>query len=101
MKVASLLKQASAKATENSVEDSSSGKSSQRAEFELDITENPPTSDQLQTILQYVSKDDIHTIVTGANTEGDALKLFKRSADNFQRPVVRLISAKYGPRGIC
>ena len=92
MRVASLLKQASATATEHATEDQASDHTSQseaRAEFDLNITEDPPTSDQLQTILEYVGKSKISSVVKGATSENEALKKFKESAENFQRPVVR------------
>lgn len=93
MRVANLLKQASANATEHATEDQASDHSAQttphRAEFELNITEDPPTPDQLQTILQYVGKSGVSTVVKGAESESQALKIFKQSAEAFQRPVVR------------
>lgn len=92
VRVASALKQASANATEHATEDQASDHSAQTAadrdEFELNITEDPPTPDQLQTILQYVGKPAISSIIKGAATESEAMKLFKQSAENFQRPVV-------------
>jgi hypothetical protein len=93
VRVANLLKQASANAAEHATEDQASDHSAQtnphRAEFELNITEDPPTPDQLQTILQYVGKPAIPTVVKGASSESEALKIFKQSAEAFQRPVVR------------
>lgn len=93
VRVATLLKQASANATEHATEDQASDHSPQttphRAEFELNITEDPPTPDQLQTILQYVGKSAISSVVKGASSESEALKIFKQSAEAFQRPVVR------------
>lgn len=93
VRVASLLKQTSANATEHATEDQASDHSAQtdphRAEFELNITEDAPTPDQLQTILEYVGKPAIPSIVKGASSESEAMKLFKKSAENFQRPVVR------------
>ncbi|EOO01688.1 putative duf1687 domain containing protein [Phaeoacremonium minimum UCRPA7] len=92
MRVVTLLKQASATATEHATEDQASDHTAQsdssRAEFDLNITEDPPTADQLQTILEYVGKPRISSIVKGATTENEALKKFKESAENFQRPVV-------------
>lgn len=92
MRVASLLKQASANATEHATEDQASDHSAQtapeRAEFELNITEDPPTADQLQTILEYVGKRGVSSIIEGASSESEAMKLFKQSAEKFKRPVV-------------
>ncbi|CAJ2504550.1 Uu.00g119440.m01.CDS01 [Anthostomella pinea] len=94
VRVATLLKQVSANATEVATEDQASDHSHQthphrqRQEFDLNITEDPPTADQLQTILEYVGKSKISSIIQGASTEKDALKKFKESADNFKRPVI-------------
>ncbi|KAG7291828.1 hypothetical protein NEMBOFW57_001849 [Staphylotrichum longicolle] len=93
MRVAAALRQASAAASETSTEDQASDHSAQsnavrRPEFKLEITEDPPTADQLQTILNYVDKHRIGSIVKGATDEKEALRKLKESADNFQRPVV-------------
>ncbi|KAJ2985880.1 hypothetical protein NUW58_g5299 [Xylaria curta] len=85
VRAATVLKQASANAAEDAAEDQTNP---QRPEFELNITEEPPTTDQLKTILDYVGQSKISTIVQGAKTENEALKKFKESADNFKRPVV-------------
>lgn len=91
-RVANLLKQASANATEGATQDQASDHSAQtappRAEFELNITEDPPTPDQLQTILEYVGKSGVSSVVEGAKTESEAMKLFKKSAESFKRPLV-------------
>lgn len=91
-RVATLLKQASANAAEHATEDQASDHSAQtaphRAEFELNITEDPPTPDQLQTILGYVGQKNIASVVDGATNETEAMKLFKKSADAFKRPLV-------------
>ncbi len=96
MKVATLLKQVSANVAESATEDQASDHShqtnSRREEFDLEVTENPPTQDQLRTILEYVGQPAIPSVVKGANTPADALKKFKESADVFQRPVVRTCS---------
>ena len=92
MRAATVLKQASANATESATEDQASDHSHQtnphRASFELNITEDPPTTDQLQTILEYVGKNKISSVINGASTENEALKKFKENAENFKRPVV-------------
>jgi hypothetical protein len=81
VRVAELLKQASAKASAGS----SSGT---REQFELNITEDAPTEDQVRTILEYVGPTGVPSIVKGAQDEKDALKKFKQSRDNLLRPVV-------------
>ncbi|RYP76764.1 hypothetical protein DL770_007174 [Monosporascus sp. CRB-9-2] len=94
MRAANLLKQVSANATESATEDQASDHTPQtnsfrqRQEFDLNITEDPPTADQLRTILEYVGKNKISSVVNGASTENEALKKFKESTDNFKRPVV-------------
>lgn len=59
-----------------------------RDPFELNITEDPPTTDQVQTILEYVGKGGVSNIIKGAQDEKDALKKFRESRENFLRPVV-------------
>lgn len=94
--MATLLKTASAHAAETATEDQASdhtvqtehAPASRREPFDLNITEDPPTSDQLQTILEYVGTAGIPAIVKGAKTQNEALRKFRESHDNFQRPVV-------------
>lgn len=93
VRVHTLLKQASANAAEYATEDQASDHSAQtspkRAEFQLDVTEEPPTSDQLRTILEYMGGGKAAgLLVKGAVSENDALKKLKENADNFQRPLV-------------
>lgn len=92
VRVQTLLKQTSAIASETATEDQASDHSHQthprRKEFELDVTEAPPTEDQLKNIIEYLGASKISSIVKGAKTESDALKKLKESGENFQRPVV-------------
>ena len=87
-----LLKQTSATASETATEDQAADHSAQnkiqRTEFDLDITEAPPTSDQLRTIFDYTGGKMASTFVKGANSSEDAFKKLRESADAFQRPVV-------------
>lgn len=90
LKVYSLLKQASATASEYATEDQASDhtkQSTQQHEFELDVTEEPPTADQLRTILEYVGAQRASTIIKGAKDEADAFRKLKENGDNFQRPL--------------
>ncbi|KAF3013287.1 hypothetical protein E8E14_010033 [Neopestalotiopsis sp. 37M] len=91
-RVVTLLKQVSANATETATEDQASDHTAQsdpkRPEFDLDVTEAAPTSDQLRSILEYVGASKISSVVPGASTEKDALKKFKEGAENFKRPVI-------------
>ncbi|KAL6917867.1 hypothetical protein ACHAP8_000229 [Fusarium lateritium] len=92
VRVANLLKQVSANASSGATLDQASDHSAQtapiREQFELNITEDPPTEDQVKTILEYVGTGGIPKVINGANTEKDALKKFKESKENFIRPVV-------------
>jgi hypothetical protein len=90
--VLTLLKQVSANASETATEDQASDHSAQthskRAEFDLDVTDKPPTLDQLRTILDYVGPSGIPSVINGANTVEDALKKFKQDSESFKRPMV-------------
>ncbi|KAF4978494.1 hypothetical protein FZEAL_5140 [Fusarium zealandicum] len=92
VRVANLLKQVSANATSGATIDQASDHSAQtnpaREQFELNITEDPPTDDQVKTILEYVGTSGISNVIKGASNEKEALKKFKQSNDNFIRPVV-------------
>ncbi|KAI4196757.1 MAG: hypothetical protein LQ348_002252 [Seirophora lacunosa] len=89
-----LLKQISAHASENATEDQATDHTSQnklqRTEFELNVTEDPPTSDQLRTILEYAGSGagKAGQIVQGAADEADALKKLEEDPNRFQRPVI-------------
>jgi hypothetical protein len=52
-------------------------------------TEDPPTVDQVKTILEYVGKGGISSIIKGATDEKNALKKFHENPDTLLRPVVR------------
>lgn len=92
MRVNSFLKQVSANASEHATEDQASDHSAQskpnRAEFELDVTEQPPTQDQLKSILEYIGVQKASTIIKGAKDEADAMKKLKENSESFQPPVV-------------
>ncbi|KAK0110676.1 hypothetical protein ONS96_002278 [Cadophora gregata f. sp. sojae] len=91
MRVNALLKQASANASEHATEDQASDHSAQlkpsRAEFELEVTEEPPTQDQLKSILEYVGAQKTSTIIKGARDEADAMRKLKENSESFQTPV--------------
>jgi arsenate reductase-like glutaredoxin family protein len=98
-RIATLLKQASAQSQEHATEDQASDHShqhSQRDPFQLDITEAPPTPDQLKSIFEYVGGSKAAQLVKGASSQSDALKKLKESPDNFLRPVVSLNLGKLG-----
>ncbi|KAH8811446.1 thioredoxin-like protein [Xylogone sp. PMI_703] len=91
VRVQTLLKQASANISAHATEDQASNASAQlkpnREEFELNITEDPPTPDQLKNILEYLGPNSASKVVSGAKSEADALKKLKENGDNFVRPV--------------
>ncbi|KYK57866.1 hypothetical protein DCS_04879 [Drechmeria coniospora] len=88
-RVANLLKQMSVNAQTSATQDQASeaSKKPSRDPFELDITEEPPTQEQVQTILEYVGQSNISHVIKGATDEKDALKKFKQNKENFLRPV--------------
>lgn len=87
-----LLKQTAATAQATATEDQASSHAGQdkiqRTNFDLDITESPPTGDQLRTILEYAGGKKPEMFVTGASSTSDAMTKLKESADAFRRPVV-------------
>lgn len=94
-RIATLLKQTSAAAAETATADQASDHSAQntiqREDFDINITEDAPTTSQLETILDYAGTAGIPSIVKGAQSKQEALKKFKESTENFQRPVVSLL----------
>ncbi|OAP56743.1 hypothetical protein AYL99_08855 [Fonsecaea erecta] len=93
VRVQTLLKQASAQAAETATEDQASDHSHQNATvtrdpFELEITEQPPTPDQLKSIFEYVGSGRAADLVKGAASESDALRKVKQDGSLFTRPVV-------------
>ncbi|KAG6991406.1 hypothetical protein G7Y79_00052g087460 [Physcia stellaris] len=59
----------------------------QRTEFELNVTEEPPTSDQLRTILEYVGERKASQVIDGAKDTDDAIQKLKENAKKFRAPV--------------
>lgn len=92
IRVLNILKQASAQASETATEDQASDHSHQnklqRTAFKLDVTENPPTSDQLRTILEYVGGTRAKEVVDGARNEIDAMRSLGQDPSRFKAPVV-------------
>lgn len=92
VRVANLVKQVSANAQAGATEDQASDHSAQdkvsRSPFELNVTEDPPTADQVSTILDYVGSSGVSKVIKDAKDEKDALKKFKENKDSFLRPVV-------------
>ncbi|KAJ5698996.1 hypothetical protein N7462_001001 [Penicillium macrosclerotiorum] len=102
-RVLNILKQASITASETATEDQASDHSAhakqQRGDFELEVTTAPPTTDQLHSILDYISPVSgvggqgekatygVAELVKGARDAEDAVKRFKEDASRFARPV--------------
>ncbi|KAF1809167.1 hypothetical protein P152DRAFT_476729 [Eremomyces bilateralis CBS 781.70] len=85
------LKQASATSNTTATVDQASSheahNQSQHAPFDLDVVEEPPTSDQLQNIIEYVGNKNAGKVVTGASDVSDAVRRLEHDAESFQRPV--------------
>lgn len=94
------LKQISASASETATEDQASDHTHQnkvqRSEFELNVTEDPPTSDQLRSILEYVGSDRAKDLVEGSRDTLDAIKRLKEDGKKFKAPVVSSSTLKEG-----
>ena len=92
MRALAVLKQVSATASETATEDQASDHSHQnelqRSEFELNVTEDPPTSDQLRSILEYVGDRRAKDIVSGSRSTSDAIRILKEDSSRFKPPVV-------------
>ncbi|KAF2199664.1 hypothetical protein GQ43DRAFT_108171 [Delitschia confertaspora ATCC 74209] len=91
-RVLTLLKQANSQSVSHATEDQASSHDTQnkaeRAEFEFDVSEAPPTVDQLKNILEYLGGSAAGKVINGAQNESDALKKLKENAELFQRPLV-------------
>ncbi|KAJ4356340.1 uncharacterized protein N0V89_004372 [Didymosphaeria variabile] len=92
-RVLTILKQTNAQAVAHATEDQASSHQAQdkteRMEFELDVTEAPPTSDQLKSILDYLGGPGAASkVVSGAQDEADAMRRLKADGETFLRPVV-------------
>ncbi|RDA84565.1 hypothetical protein CP532_1123 [Ophiocordyceps camponoti-leonardi (nom. inval.)] len=82
-RVADLLKKTSIQLQTAAAEN----KPSEREPFELDVTEELPTSGQVETILEYAGPRGIPRVIRDARDQKDALQRFKESKDNFLRPI--------------
>jgi arsenate reductase-like glutaredoxin family protein len=92
-RVLTLLKQANAQSVAHATEDQASSHRAQdkaeRTEFELDVTEAPPTTDQLKNILDYLGGPSAAgKVISGAENETDAMRRLKADGGAFQRPLV-------------
>ncbi|KAL1585871.1 hypothetical protein WHR41_05103 [Cladosporium halotolerans] len=86
-----LLKQTAANATATATEDQAADHASQskleRTEFELDVQETAPTTDQLSSILEYLGPAQAGSVISDATGTTDALKKFKANENSFKAPV--------------
>ncbi|CAF9942489.1 MAG: hypothetical protein ALECFALPRED_009774 [Alectoria fallacina] len=91
LRVFTLLKQISAHASETATEDQATDHTHQnklqRTEFELNITEDPPTGDQMRTILEYMGAHHAGQLVEEAKDSGDAIKKLGDNPKTFKPPV--------------
>ncbi|KAF2847763.1 hypothetical protein T440DRAFT_470817 [Plenodomus tracheiphilus IPT5] len=92
-RVLTLLKQTHAQSAATATADQASSHDAQtkaeRTDFELDVTEAPPTSDQLKNILEYLGGAGAASkVITGASNETDALRRLQADGNAFQRPLV-------------
>lgn len=90
MRVLSILKQAHGSAAATATEDQASSHDAQSKplEFELDVTESAPTSDQLKNILDYLGAGSASKIIKGATGPDDAIKKLSSDGSSFIRPLV-------------
>lgn len=92
MRALALLKQISAQASETATEDQAAGHSKQnqlqRSEFELNVSEDVPTGDQLRSIFEYIGDNNAKGMVKGASSVSDAIRLLKEDGRRFVAPVV-------------
>ncbi|GAB1740821.1 hypothetical protein NU219Hw_g5903t1 [Hortaea werneckii] len=91
MRAHTILKQAAATAQSSATEDQASDHDNQsrlqRTDFNLDVQEDPPTPDQLTSILDYLGPSKAGTVVEEATGTSDALRKFNAKQQAFQRPV--------------
>lgn len=92
LRVLTLLKQASAHASETATEDQATDHTHQnklqRTEFELNITEDAPTGDQMRIILEYMGARTAGSLVEGAKDPEEAIKTV--NPKTFKPPVVSM-----------
>ncbi|RJE16828.1 hypothetical protein PHISCL_10835, partial [Aspergillus sclerotialis] len=95
-----ILKAASEASTASAAEannnNANATQSTQRGEFDLQVTDVPPTTQQLQNILDYIASGPtprpVSEIVKGANDAKEALRVFAglseaERGERFFRPV--------------
>ncbi|GME49682.1 hypothetical protein GTA08_BOTSDO14273 [Neofusicoccum parvum] len=91
VRVVNLLKQAQANSSTTTTIDQASSTDQPKAEqqeFDLEVQEQPPTSDQVETILAYLGADNASKVVEGATNQEEAVRKFKLNANSFIKPLV-------------
>lgn len=94
MRALALLKRAFPEASEPApasapqVPDTSDQARVQRKNVELEVTEEPPTGDQMRSILEYVGAQRAGDLVKGALGEAEAMRRVRDGGASFVRPVV-------------
>ena len=66
----------------------SQNQAGRNANFELDVSEANPTSDQLRSILDFVGDQNIGELIPGEEDSRRAIEKMAQDAESFQRPVV-------------
>lgn len=54
----------------------------------MNVTEDPPTGEQLRTIIEYVGERKASQIVDGARDASDAMHKLSQDVNRFRAPVV-------------
>jgi len=93
LRILTLLKQTHAQSAATATADQASSHDvptkAEHTDFELDVTEAPPTSDQLKNILEYLGGASAASkVISGASNESDALRRLQADGNTFQRPLV-------------
>jgi len=91
-RVFTLLKQANASAKSTATEDQASSHdghsaAAQQGEFELEVTEQAPTGDQLRSILEFVGDSKVGSIIEGATDAADAQRRLRMDINALKRPL--------------
>lgn len=90
VRIGNLARQVSAQAAATSTLDQASDAQHEqgRDEFSLEVTETLPTEGQIETVLGYVGKSKVQSIINGAVNEQDGLKRFKENKESLILPLV-------------
>ncbi|KAF2668973.1 hypothetical protein BT63DRAFT_478867 [Microthyrium microscopicum] len=71
----------------NVVKEAGAKKDDSGSKFELTVSEEPPTSDQLRSILEFVGESNASKVVEGADNVEDAQRKVRLNADTLKRPL--------------